>query len=121
MRPPATNSSPRSRPGRAAVLISRILATGHVTQESIARELSVTIETLDAYQSGQESMPLNRQGRLALFVISTLPTFVAQGNHLRQQVAAAIAYESHQTRTHNAVPESTHWLKSPRGRHNSSE
>jgi hypothetical protein len=114
MRPLATKSSPRPRPGRAATLISRILAAGDATHEDIARELSVTGETLDAYLAGREPLPLDRQSGLALFVIANLPAFLAQGHRLRQQVAAAIAYESGQTRTHNAVPASTHWLRSPR-------
>lgn len=97
----------RPRPGRAASLISRILAAGEVTRERMARELNVSVETLEAYEMAREPIPLNRQARLALFVIANLPSFLKDGNRLRQQVAAAIAFETHQTKTHDGPPENT--------------
>jgi hypothetical protein len=101
------SSSPR-RQGRAAILISRILASGQATRDRISRELNVTTETLEAYQIGREPIPLNNQARLALFVIASLPNFVAEGNRLRHQVAAAIEYETQQTKTHDAPPANAH-------------
>ena len=86
------------RPGRAALLISRLVASRAVTAESIAQGLHITTDKLDGYTSGREAIPLNVQARLSLYVITHFPVFVRQANQLRQQVAAAIAFETRRTR-----------------------
>ena len=105
----------RPRPGRAALLITRILERGYVTREQLAREFHVSPEKLDAYQSGAEALRLNHQARLALFVIATIPELAAEGNRLRQQVAAAISYQSRQLRTDDERPAAAQ-RQSPRAR-----
>ena len=92
--------------GRAALLIERVVASGLVTPEEIARELHISVERLDAFASGAEQMPLNYQARFSLFVIANVPMFVRAGNQLRHQVAAAISFESHRTRTSDEPPPS---------------
>jgi hypothetical protein len=84
------------RPGRAARLISRLVASGTVSAESIAQGLHITMDTLDRYISGRDAMPLNVQARVSLYVLANFPTFMRPANQLRSQVAAAIDY---QTRT----------------------
>jgi hypothetical protein len=89
-----------ARPGRAAILITRLVASGTATPERIAQALHITPERLDNYASGREAMPLNLQARLSIYVIASFPQFVRLGNHLRHQVAAAINYEAGTTDTH---------------------
>lgn len=92
-----------ARPGRASMLIARLVASGTVTPERVAQELHITTERLDDYASGRETMPLNLQARLSIYVIANFPSFVRRGNQLRHQVAAAINYETGTTKTHDGI------------------
>lgn len=92
--------------GRAALLIGRVLASGQVTPDRIAQELHIPVQRLDAFVSGAEPMPLNLQARFSLFVIAHVPLFVRAANQLRHQVAAAISFETHRTRTSDEPPPS---------------
>jgi hypothetical protein len=104
--PSREQSSPvaRSRRGRAAQLLERLIAESHASRTQLAAIFNVGVERIDAFQDAREPMPLNYQARLALFVIANVPALVRAGNQLRQQVAAAIAYESHETQTHDSPP-----------------
>lgn len=96
--------SPLLQKGRAAILLSRVIAGGDITAAALAGKLNVSEDTLEAYRSGRQVIPLNHQARLALFVIANLPAFTREGNRLRGQIAAAIAYETHETVTHDGAP-----------------
>lgn len=89
------------RPGRAAMLISRLVASGTVTAESIAQGLHITMDKLDRYTSGREAMPLNVQARVSLYVIANFPIFMRPANQLRRQIAAAIEYETRTAKSHD--------------------
>lgn len=92
--------------GRAALLIERVVASGRATHEQIARALHIPVSRLHDFASGAEPMPLNYQARFSLFLIAHVPVFVQAGNQLRHQVAAAIAFETHRTRTSEEPPPS---------------
>jgi hypothetical protein len=92
--------------GRAALLIERLVTSGQATQEQIAQALHISVERVDAFASGAEPIPLNYQARFSLFVIANVPAFVRAGNQLRHQVAAAITFETHKTRTSDEPPPS---------------
>ena len=94
------------KPGRAALLIGRAVASGHATPERIAQELHIPVDRLNSFASGAVPMPLNYQARFSLFLIAHVPALVRAGNQLRHQVAAAIAFESHRTRTSDEPPPS---------------
>jgi len=64
-----------------------------MTDHALADALGVRPETLQRYLTEGEEIPLNRQARLALYVIACVPRFIREGNRLRQQVAAAISYQ----------------------------
>lgn len=65
-----------------------------MTDQALADALGVRPETLQRYLTEGDEIPLNRQARLALYVIACVPRFVREGNRLRQQVAAAITYRA---------------------------
>lgn len=90
--------------GRAALLIERVVASGQATPERIAQELNIPVDRLNSFASGAVQMPLNYQARFSLFVIAYVPALVRAGNQLRHQVAAAIAFETHRTRTSSEPP-----------------
>jgi hypothetical protein len=92
----ATTSS-RIRPSRAVELLARVVAGGYMNRETLARELSLRLAKLERYETGAEAMPLNHQARLALLVIAKIPELMKQGNRLRGQVAAAIAYHNRES------------------------
>lgn len=75
-------------------LAQQLIAAGEMTDETLAHAIGVRTETMRQYIDCVEAMPLNRQARLALFVIATCPRFTRQGNQLREQIAAAIAFEA---------------------------
>lgn len=96
------------RPGRAARLITRMIDSGAVNAASLARLLGVRESTIVEYADGTTAIPLNQQARLALFAVAELPELTREGNLLRTQVAAAIAYETQRTVVHNASPPLRH-------------
>jgi hypothetical protein len=92
----------RVKLGRASQLIGRIIASGEWDFERLAQGLNLPATKLEGYASGEQTMPLDHQARLALFVISRIPAFMREGNQLRHQVGAAIAFESGVTVTHES-------------------
>lgn len=90
---PRPNPHPIKR-GRAVQLLEALIAAGEMTEDTFAHALGVQLTTLRRYLECSETMPLNRQARLALYVIANSRRFVREGNQLRGQVAAAIAFES---------------------------
>lgn len=83
--------------GRAVQLLDQVISAGEMTELMVAHLLGVGTDTVQRYLDCTEPMPLNRQARLALFVIANSSRFMRQANRLRAQVAAAIAFESRKT------------------------
>src|SRR3954466_3587996 len=75
---PRSRSAPRSRAGRAGRLISQIVAHAG-RRDRLASALAIPVEDLEAYETGREPMPLNRQARLALHVIANIPALATEG------------------------------------------
>lgn len=98
------SEQPTQTETRSAQLLRRVLHERALDRETLAHELLVTPRALDAFLEGRRVMPLDRQLCLALLVIDRVPSLARQGHALRAQVAAAIAYESHVTATHEDYP-----------------
>ena len=94
------------RPPRALELLRKVLATGSVDSDRLVQAFVVSRETFESYLSEDVLIPLDRQLCLALFVIEHLPGLSREGHRLRGQVAAAIAFEQHDTQTHLQAPPS---------------
>jgi hypothetical protein len=97
---------------RAAGLLKRLTESGAFTTQDMARELSCSIDDVQAYIGGALTIPLSKQHRLALLVIEQSPRFVRSGHALKAQVTAAMAYESQATSVHNEPP--TKWTSNKR-------
>jgi hypothetical protein len=95
---------PLTRPTRASRLIDRLLMRQCFSEEELAAELVVSVETLADYRAGRVPMPLERQLCLAVLTIAKAPAFARLGRELRYQVTATIAYEMKATETHDAPP-----------------
>lgn len=88
----------------AIQLLERVLATGQFDRIHLRRLLALTSGTLDAYLRGDLAMSLDSQLRLADLVIAKVPLLSRAGYRLREQVKAALSYESHATVTHPSPP-----------------
>lgn len=94
----------RPRMGRAAGLLNKVLASDGCSPERLATELVVTPKELDAYCSGEQEMPLERQQLLALIVMTHFPQHARSAHALRAQVAAMAAYQARETERHPFPP-----------------
>lgn len=102
--------SARTRYDSAALrLLRRVIASGWFAPDALARALVMSDEALETYLSGSKPIPLDRQLCLALFVIECMPPLARAGHQLRGQVAAAVAYRSGLTETHQHAPPSRAW------------
>jgi hypothetical protein len=90
--------------GRAQLLMCRLIASGDITEQALADVLGVRLETMKRYLTDGAEIPLNRQARLALFVIARVPRFLREANRLRQQVAAAITYRARDRERYESSP-----------------
>lgn len=95
---------PVSRLSRAARLLDQLLLLRCFSEEELSSELVIGPRTLADYRDGRVPMPLERQLCLALLTIEKVPRCARLGRQLRAQVAAAIAYETHATKTHDGPP-----------------
>ena len=80
---------------RAVRLLRQLIDTHAFDPETLASELIVSANQLDAYATGAREMPLDRQLCLALLLIERVPALEREGYALRGQVLAAMAYASH--------------------------
>lgn len=94
------------RQSAAARLLKKVLGTGWFRPDAVARALAISDAALNAYATESESMPLDRQLCLALFVIECIPPLARAGHQLRSQVAAAMSYQAGHTQTHLQGPPS---------------
>ena len=102
-----SHSDQASRPQtRSTQLLQRVLHENALERETLVQELLITPRALDAFLDGRRVMPLDRQLCLALLVIDRVPALARHGHALRAQVAAAIAYQSQVTATHEDYPSS---------------
>jgi hypothetical protein len=106
---PAGARTQRHR-SRASMLLNKLVTMQHVELDTLAAALTVTDATLDAYLAESLAIPLERQLRLALFVIESVPALARTGHQLRGQVAAAMALEARVTETHLQPPPTT-WFQ----------
>lgn len=91
--------------------MSKLLAHGCVSADFLAGLLAVSPALLTEYVDGRKAVPLNRQAQLARYVITHQQEFEREGRRLRSQIAAAIAYETHQTATHVDAPATLRWRR----------
>ena len=75
-------------------LLKRVLASGWFDRNYLATRLAVRRRMLDAHLWAEVPMPLERQLRLAAFVIENVPPLARAGYRLRSQVSAAMTHES---------------------------
>jgi hypothetical protein len=87
-------------------LLDKVVASKHAKHDAVARAVVVSDLMLDAYISGAQPIPLDRQLCLALFVIETIPALARAGHALRGQVQAAIMFQEGATETHLQPPPS---------------
>lgn len=78
---------------RATRLLTEVVASGSFDREYLAARLVVPTHIIDALLTGEVPISLDRQLRLAAFVIESMPPFVRAGQPLRSQVCAAMARE----------------------------
>lgn len=90
----------------ADTLLRRVIATGSVPPETVARTLAVTGRTLTSYLLVPGRIPVEQQLRLASFVIKNVPDLARLGYRLRAEAAAAISARSSAADAH-AEPRST--------------
>lgn len=85
---------PDERPRRtlATTLIGRVLDSGAMDEETLARELVVTPKTLARFRDQREPIPPERQMVLALVIIEKVPSLARLGRQLRSQVRANATY-----------------------------
>jgi hypothetical protein len=94
-----------SRPESAALrLLRKVVATRWFQLDALARDLSVPEADINAYLSETDAIPLDRQLRIAQFVIECVPPFARLGYRLRGQATAAIAFHARTTETHLQPP-----------------
>jgi hypothetical protein len=99
-----------SRPESAALrLLKKVMATRWFRLDALARALSVPEADINAYLSGTDAIPLDRQLRIAQFVIDCVPPFARLGHRLRGQATAAIAFHARTTETHLQPPPPTRY------------
>jgi len=92
------------------MLLNKLVSMHHLELDVLATALTVTNATLDAYLVEASAIPLERQLRLAVFVIENVPALARSGHQLRGQVAAAMALEARVTETHLQPPPTT-WFQ----------
>jgi hypothetical protein len=100
----ATESGLSPRDSAALRLLRKVVATRWFRLNALARALSVPEADINAYLSGTDTIPLDRQLRIAQFVIGCVPPFARLGHQLRGQVTAAIAFHARTTETHLQPP-----------------
>ncbi len=99
----------RARRSTAILLLAKVMATEAMTADRVARELVATEAEIGEYLAGEREMPLDRQLRLAAFVIATVPALSRLAYRLRGQVAATAAYRARDTETHASEPPRAGW------------
>ena len=97
----ANDSPPRTR---ASTLICRVLDTGAMDQETLARALIVSTARLERYRDLREAIPPERQMLLALVVLESVPSLARFGRQLRTQVRATAAYHADGVQVHLHAP-----------------
>jgi hypothetical protein len=93
-----------TRLSRAAVLLRDALAEHAEGRTTFAAALAVDVERIDAFAAGRDPMPLDAQGRLAAFIIDSVPALARMGHRLQAQVIAATDFHQGRTATHSASP-----------------
>jgi phage gp36-like protein len=96
-----------SRPSRAVELLAAVVT--QIDRDTVARELVVSAEMIDAYLAMRLAIPLERQLCLALFTIDRTPMYARAGQRLRAQVLAAIAFHAHATLSHSESRPGAWW------------
>ena len=94
------------RDSAALGLLRKVVATRWFDLDALARALSIPEADINAYLSRTDAIPLDRQLRIAQFVIECVPPFARLGHQLRGQVTAAIAFHARATETHLQPPAS---------------
>lgn len=90
--------------GTAAQLLDRVVTTSGLDFQAIADVMVVPVATLLKYRDGTLRMPVERQLCLARFTIEHVPALARYGRQLHDQIAATIAFQTHQTETHSGEP-----------------
>lgn len=78
---------------RARRLLAKVVAGGSFEREYLAARLVVPSHVIDAFLTGEVPISLDRQLRLAAFIIEQMPSLVHEGHELRSQVCAAMGRE----------------------------
>ena len=89
--------------GRAAILLSKVIAEGEFELPRLATELVVSERAVAQFASGEVEMPLERQACLAQFLITNSPKHARAARNLLGQVHAAAAFKQGQS---SGVPNS---------------
>ncbi|HKW46328.1 MAG TPA: hypothetical protein VJN70_02755 [Gemmatimonadaceae bacterium] len=88
---------------RAIQLLAKVVASGWLERDDLAKRLEIPSEVVESYVAGDLPMPLDHQLRLAA-ALEDIPEFARAAQQLRGQVMAAKAFQSHETVTHTTPP-----------------
>jgi hypothetical protein len=89
---------------RSAALLKALLARSEFTDTHVAEALDCSPNDLESFSTGQQVMPLNRQLKLAEFIIARVPALARRGHALKAQVSAATSFNDHDTSVHSEPP-----------------
>jgi hypothetical protein len=103
----------RPRRTLASNVIARVLDCGAMDEESLARELIVTVPMLRRFRDQRQAIPMERQMVLALLILEKVPSLAKLGRQLRAQVRAHAAFSQNDVEIHTQSPPA-HWGDSVR-------